>query len=121
MNPFRDQEKFMRACDQTVENLNQNQFKMYLKLIKEEYNEFIKSYDDNNDNKEKNKKQIKEIKLESEDKKPKKKVVIKTTKIIKENEENIKIEDKSTGQLEDDIFQQYKNKSLIYIANFSLP
>lgn len=84
--------------------------KLKNELSKEEYNEFIKSYDDNNDNKEKNKKQIKEIKLESEDKKPKKKVVIKTTKIIKENEENIKIEDKSTGQLEDDIFQQYKNR-----------
>ena len=42
-NVFRDQEKFMRACDQTVENLNQNQFKMYLKLIKEEYNELLEA------------------------------------------------------------------------------
>ena len=42
-NVFRDQEKFMRACDQSVENLNQNQFKMYLKLIKEEYNELLEA------------------------------------------------------------------------------
>jgi len=38
-NPFRDQEKFMRACDQTVDNFNQDQFKLYLGLIKEEYKE----------------------------------------------------------------------------------
>ncbi len=38
-NPFRDQEKFMRACDQTVEEFNQEQFKMYLGLIEEEYKE----------------------------------------------------------------------------------
>jgi len=38
-NPFRDQEKFMRACDQTVEDFNQNQFNMYLKLIEEEADE----------------------------------------------------------------------------------
>jgi predicted HAD superfamily Cof-like phosphohydrolase len=42
-NVFRDQEKFMRACDQTVENFNQTQFKMYLKLIKEEYNELLEA------------------------------------------------------------------------------
>ena len=36
MNPFRDQEKFMRACDQTVEEFNQSQFNMYLGLIEEE-------------------------------------------------------------------------------------
>jgi predicted HAD superfamily Cof-like phosphohydrolase len=35
-NPFRDQEKFMRACDQTVEEFNQSQFNMYLGLIEEE-------------------------------------------------------------------------------------
>ena len=39
MNPFRDQEKFMRACDQTVEEFNREQFKMYLGLIEEEYKE----------------------------------------------------------------------------------
>ena len=38
-NPFRDQEKFMRACDQTVDIFNQDQFKMYLKLIHEEVTE----------------------------------------------------------------------------------
>ena len=35
-NPFRDQEKFMRACDQTVGEENQNQYKLYLDLIDEE-------------------------------------------------------------------------------------
>ena len=35
-NPFRDQEKFMKACDQTVEEFNQSQFNMYLGLIEEE-------------------------------------------------------------------------------------
>jgi predicted HAD superfamily Cof-like phosphohydrolase len=39
MNPFRDQEKFMRACDQSVEEFNQDQFNMYLKLIEEESGE----------------------------------------------------------------------------------
>lgn len=38
-NPFRDQEKFMRACDQSVDGSNYDQFKMYLKLIKEEFDE----------------------------------------------------------------------------------
>jgi predicted HAD superfamily Cof-like phosphohydrolase len=38
-NPFRDQEKFMRACDQSVEGFNQPQFKLYLGLIEEEYKE----------------------------------------------------------------------------------
>ena len=38
-NPFRDQEKFMRACDQSVEDFNQEQFKLYLGLIEEEYKE----------------------------------------------------------------------------------
>lgn len=40
-NPFRDQEKFMRACDQSVDGSNQAQFEMYLSLIKEEYNELL--------------------------------------------------------------------------------
>ncbi len=38
-NPFRDQEKFMRACDQSVGEFNQNQFNMYLGLIEEEAKE----------------------------------------------------------------------------------
>lgn len=40
-NPFRDQEKFMRACDQSTDTANYDQFKMYLSLIKEEYNELL--------------------------------------------------------------------------------
>lgn len=39
MNPFRDQEKFMRACDQTVEGYNDAQFKLYYDLIAEEFGE----------------------------------------------------------------------------------
>ena len=41
MNVFRDQEKFMRACDQTVKEFNNQQFSLYLNLIKEEYNELF--------------------------------------------------------------------------------
>jgi predicted HAD superfamily Cof-like phosphohydrolase len=41
MNPFRDQEKFMRACDQSVDGLNEKQFEMYKNLIEEEFNELI--------------------------------------------------------------------------------
>ena len=38
-NPFRDQEKFMRACDQTVGDVNEQQFDLYKNLIEEEFNE----------------------------------------------------------------------------------
>ena len=38
-NPFRDQEKFMLACDQTVGKENQDQYALYLKLIEEEVQE----------------------------------------------------------------------------------
>lgn len=38
-NPFRDQERFMTACDQTVDRGNTDQFNMYLKLIEEEAEE----------------------------------------------------------------------------------
>ena len=38
-NPFRDQEKFMRACDQSVDTLNQEQYKLYLDLMEEEWKE----------------------------------------------------------------------------------
>jgi len=41
MNPFRDQEKFMRACDQTVGEVNEDQYALYQKLILEECQEFI--------------------------------------------------------------------------------
>lgn len=40
MNPFRDQETFMKACDQTVGRvngeINEDQYDLYLTLIKEE-------------------------------------------------------------------------------------
>jgi len=39
MNPFKDQEKFMLACDQTVGEFNVNQFNLYTKLIEEEFKE----------------------------------------------------------------------------------
>jgi predicted HAD superfamily Cof-like phosphohydrolase len=38
-NPFRDQEKFMNACDQTTLGQNEDQFNLYNKLISEEVNE----------------------------------------------------------------------------------
>jgi predicted HAD superfamily Cof-like phosphohydrolase len=38
-NPFRDQEKFMRASDQTVGQLNEDQYKLYLSLMDEEWKE----------------------------------------------------------------------------------
>jgi len=38
-NPFRDQEKFMRASDQTVGELNAEQYKLYLSLMDEEWKE----------------------------------------------------------------------------------
>jgi predicted HAD superfamily Cof-like phosphohydrolase len=38
-NSFRDQEKFMRACDQTVGELNEAQYKLYLNLMEEEWKE----------------------------------------------------------------------------------
>ena len=39
MNPFKDQEKFMLACDQTVGEFNVTQFNLYTKLIEEEFKE----------------------------------------------------------------------------------
>lgn len=43
MNPFQDQEKFMRACDQTVGEINSRQFTLYFKLITEEFFELQES------------------------------------------------------------------------------
>lgn len=40
-NPFRDQEKFMRACDQSVGEINAGQFSLYKNLITEEYKELM--------------------------------------------------------------------------------
>ncbi len=48
-NVFRDQEKFMRACDQSVEGFDQAQFDLYVKLIDEEYNDELKEAIANND------------------------------------------------------------------------
>ena len=38
-NPFKDQEKFMQACDQTVGVENRDQYALYLDLIREEVQE----------------------------------------------------------------------------------
>jgi predicted HAD superfamily Cof-like phosphohydrolase len=38
-NPFKDQEKFMQACDQTTDVWNQEQFNLYIELMKEEWKE----------------------------------------------------------------------------------
>ena len=38
-NAFRDQEKFMKACDQTVDAWNVEQFNLYVKLIDDEVKE----------------------------------------------------------------------------------
>lgn len=39
MNPFRDQAVFMKACDQTVGEVNYSQKMLYVKLIEEEFHE----------------------------------------------------------------------------------
>ncbi len=38
-NPFRDQEKFMVACGQTINDLHAGQYSMYKDLIEEEFKE----------------------------------------------------------------------------------
>ena len=48
MNPFRDQEKFMRACDQEVDKFNEKQYNMYISLIHEEVGELTVA-EQNND------------------------------------------------------------------------
>ena len=42
-NPFRDQEKFMKACDQTVAEYNKEQYTLYCNLIREEFQELLDS------------------------------------------------------------------------------
>lgn len=42
-NPFRDQEKFMRACDQSVGEFNERQFALYTNLIVEEHQELLEA------------------------------------------------------------------------------
>lgn len=44
-SPFRDQEKFMRACDQSVDGSNQAQYNMYKSLIDEEFKELQEAHD----------------------------------------------------------------------------
>jgi predicted HAD superfamily Cof-like phosphohydrolase len=48
-NPFRDQEKFMRACDQSVDTFNPGQYQLYLDLIKEEFTELQEAIEMQND------------------------------------------------------------------------
>ena len=47
-NVFRDQEKFMRASDQSVDAYNESQYNMYVNLINEELSEFKLAVSDNN-------------------------------------------------------------------------
>ena len=44
-NPFRDQEKFMRACDQSIDTMNESQYTMYKSLIEEEFRELQEAHD----------------------------------------------------------------------------
>ena len=44
-NPFCDQEKFMRACDQSVDAMNESQYTMYKNLIEEEFRELQEAHD----------------------------------------------------------------------------
>jgi len=46
-NPFKDQERFMRACDQKVDAYAISQYKMYLKLIEEEHTELREAIEAN--------------------------------------------------------------------------
>ena len=48
-NAFRDQEKFMRACDQTTDAFNGTQFDMYCALIEEEHKELKQALAANDD------------------------------------------------------------------------
>ena len=47
-NPFRDQEKFMKACDQKTDAYAISQYKMYLNLIDEEHDELKQAVADDN-------------------------------------------------------------------------
>ena len=48
-NPFRDQEKFMKACDQIVGTFEPGQYAMYLNLLEEEFKELQEARAMNND------------------------------------------------------------------------
>jgi len=43
MNPFRDQEKFMKACNQGVGKFDEKQYLMYVNLIDEERQELLEA------------------------------------------------------------------------------
>ena len=47
-NVFADQATFMRACGQTTQDWNENQFRMYLTLIREEAMELFEAVEENN-------------------------------------------------------------------------
>jgi predicted HAD superfamily Cof-like phosphohydrolase len=47
-NPFRDQEKFMKACDQSTSKHDDQQYLMYVGLIDEETKELEQALLDNN-------------------------------------------------------------------------
>jgi predicted HAD superfamily Cof-like phosphohydrolase len=47
-NPFRDQEKFMRSCDQSTDTFNADQFNMYIGLIQEEGDELAEAIEAHN-------------------------------------------------------------------------
>lgn len=47
MSIFKDQEQFMTACDQTVNEYNTSQFALYYNLIKEEFDELTEAYENN--------------------------------------------------------------------------
>jgi predicted HAD superfamily Cof-like phosphohydrolase len=46
-NPFRDQEKFMQACDQQVDGSTTSQYDMYVSLIDEEHAELLEAITQN--------------------------------------------------------------------------
>lgn len=46
-NPFKDQERFMTACDQQVDGSDALQYGMYLKLIDEEHQELQEALEAN--------------------------------------------------------------------------
>ena len=46
-NPFKDQERFMTACDQQVDGSDALQYGMYLKLIDEEHEELQEALEAN--------------------------------------------------------------------------
>lgn len=48
MSVFKDQEKFMLAVDNTVDEFNPKQFKLYLKLLVEEFVELLDGCDSGN-------------------------------------------------------------------------